>query len=49
MKEKLKVAEQHAEQLKDVSVDTWNNVKASLAFAMQDIEDAYNKAAAHLQ
>ena len=49
MKEKLEVAEKHAEHLKDASADKWDDVKANLSAAMQDIEDAYHRAVARLK
>ncbi len=49
MKKKLEVAEQRAERLKDVSADKWDDVKASLSAALEDIEEAYNRAVARLQ
>jgi len=49
MNQKLQTAKGHAEQLQDASADTWNDVKNSLASAMDDVENAYDRAIASFQ
>jgi len=49
LKQKLQTAKRHAEQLQDASADTWNDAKNSLASAIDDVEDAYDKAVSSLK
>jgi gas vesicle protein len=49
LNQKLQTAKRHAEQLQNASTDTWNDAKNSLASAIDDVEDAYDKAVSSLQ